>query len=282
MDVSSKVTTPPFVHKAVHIKVKDDEPEESKNMPKNEQEMEEAELSSLMKELSIYDKKKADPDKIIPEDFEKDDDSNGHIDFIHACSNLRARNYKIQECDRLKTKLIAGKIIPAIATTTAAITGIVSLQLYTLYQTNKIEYLRDCYLNLAINSIFMSEPKPAIQMKDKDNDPILLGPVKAIPPNWTVWDKITINKSMTCQELIDYIQEKYGVEVSIITSGNVTIIQTFMPSSKQRLSQKIEDIYNSNAKIKLDEKATHLNLEISGDIGEATALMPLFRYNFKN
>ena len=127
----------------------------------------------------------------------------------------------------------------------------------------------------------MSEPKPAIQMKDKDNDPILLGPVKAIPPNWTVWDKITINKSMTCQELIDYIQEKYGVEVSIITSGNVTIIQTFMPSSKQRLSQKIEDIYNSNAKIKLDEKATHLNLEISGDIGDATALMPLFRYNFK-
>ena len=77
-------------------------------------------------------------------------------------------------------------------------------------------------------------------------------------------------------------QEKYGVEVSIITSGNVTIIQTFMPSSKQRLSQKIEDIYNSNAKIKLDEKATHLNLEISGDIGDATALMPLFRYNFKN
>ena len=281
-DVSSKVTIPAFVPKAVHIKVKDDEPEESKNMPKNEQEMEEAELSSLMKELSIYDKKKADPDKIIPEDFEKDDDSNGHIDFIHACSNLRARNYKIQECDRLKTKLIAGKIIPAIATTTAAITGIVSLQLYTLYQTNKIEYLRDCYLNLAINSIFMSEPKPAIQMKDKDNDPILLGPVKAIPPNWTVWDKITINKSMTCQELIDYIQEKYGVEVSIITSGNVTIIQTFMPSSKQRLSQKIEDIYNSNAKIKLDEKATHLNLEISGDIGDATALMPLFRYNFKN
>ena len=157
-DVSSKVTIPAFVPKAVHIKVKDDEPEESKNMPKNEQEMEEAELSSLMKELSIYDKKKADPDK----DFEKDDDSNGHIDFIHACSNLRARNYKIQECDRLKTKLIAGKIIPAIATTTAAITGIVSLQLYTLYQTNKIEYLRDCYLNLAINSIFMSEPKPAI------------------------------------------------------------------------------------------------------------------------
>ena len=121
-------------------------------------------------------------------------------------------------------------------------------------------------------------------MQDKDNDPILLGPVKAIPPNWTVWDKIVINKSMTCQELIDYVKEKYGVEVSIITAGNVTIIQTFMPSSSKRLNQKIEDVYNNNANpnFKLDENATHLNLEISGDIGEATALMPLFRYNFKN
>ena len=127
----------------------------------------------------------------------------------------------------------------------------------------------------------MIGPKPVIHKKDKDNDPTLLGPVKAIPLNWTVWDKIVINKSMTCQELIDYIQEKYGVEVSIITSGNVTIIQTFMPSNKRRLNQKIEDIYNSSAKIKLDKNAKYLLLEISGDIGDATALMPLFRYNFK-
>ena len=127
----------------------------------------------------------------------------------------------------------------------------------------------------------MSEPKPAIQMKDKDNDPILLGPVKAIPPNWTVWDKITIDKSMTVQELIDYILEKYKVEVSIITAGNVTIIQTFMPSSKAKLNQKIEDIYNKSAKIKLGENDKVLNLEISGDIGDATALMPMFRYVFK-
>lgn len=67
---------------------------------------------------------------ILPADFEKDDDSNFHIDFIHAAANLRARNYEIDECTHQKTKMIAGKIIPAIATTTAMITGCVTAEIY--------------------------------------------------------------------------------------------------------------------------------------------------------
>jgi ubiquitin-activating enzyme E1 len=178
-EVSKKVQVPPFEPIKAKNKIKK---EDEKDIYKKEQEKEEAELSTIIKELSIYDKKNIDPNKLKPRDLEIDDDTSGHIDFIHISANLRAKNYNIKECDKFKTKMMVGNIIPTIVTTASTITGLASLQLYTLYQTNKINFMRDCYLNLGINSIIMSEPKSVIRKKDKENDPILLGPVKAIPP----------------------------------------------------------------------------------------------------
>jgi len=74
---------------------------------------------------------------LVPIEFEKDDNTNYHIQFITACSNLRARNYKIPEADQHKTKGIAGKIIPAMITTTALITGLVGLEIYKVIQGKK-------------------------------------------------------------------------------------------------------------------------------------------------
>lgn len=48
--------------------------------------------------------------RLTPLDFEKDDDTNFHMDFIVAASNLRAANYKIPPADRHKSKLIAGML----------------------------------------------------------------------------------------------------------------------------------------------------------------------------
>ena len=42
--------------------------------------------------------------------------------------NLRAAMYNMEPADRLKTKRIAGRIVPAIATTTAAVAGLVRIK----------------------------------------------------------------------------------------------------------------------------------------------------------
>jgi hypothetical protein len=44
---------------------------------------------------------------VIAEDFEKDDDTNFHVDFLHALTNLRARNYKLDEYEWLQVRLLS-------------------------------------------------------------------------------------------------------------------------------------------------------------------------------
>jgi len=64
-------------------------------------------------------------DKLIkPEEFEKDNDQNFHIDFIYSMANCRSNNYKLDLMDWITVKLKAGRIVPALATTTAAIAGL--------------------------------------------------------------------------------------------------------------------------------------------------------------
>jgi ubiquitin-activating enzyme E1 len=124
-------------------------------------------------------------------EFEKDDDSNGHIDFMTAVANLRARNYKIQEKPRHHIKLIAGKIIPAIATTTAMVVGACGLELYKYILGKDVAKFRNSFMNLALPLWVFSEPLPPIVNKDVEMDPILFCPVKAVPagkiPNFNLF-----------------------------------------------------------------------------------------------
>ena len=203
-------------------------------------EKDEKKCEEIFEELSKIKRDNIDGSKIKPEEFEKDHDENGHIDFIHASSNLRARNYDITECDRPTTKMTAGKIIPTILTTTATVSGHVSLQLYTLLQTHEIKYLRNIFFNLATNYYLFSKPTPPIEIKDKLPEE-KGGPVKAIPQGFNVWDKEVLKGSKTCKELFDYLSKKYDIVIDFLIANGEIIISTLDEKEyNQRIGRKIE------------------------------------------
>lgn len=115
-----------------------------------------AELGALAKSKNCYE----------PVDFEKDDDDNFHIDFITACSNLRAFNYQIGLAPRDQCKMIAGNIIPAIATTTAAVTGLVMLELIKVLLKKPIEKIKSTTFDLGTNTYSVFEASEPNVMKD--------------------------------------------------------------------------------------------------------------------
>jgi len=91
---------------------------------KEEEEPEEAPTESAPALFEEFLKLSADLPQVNFEEFEKDDDKNFHIDFIHAAANLRVANYGLEEMDWITVKLKAGRIVPALVTTTAAISGL--------------------------------------------------------------------------------------------------------------------------------------------------------------
>lgn len=74
--------------------------------------------------------------------------------------NLRALMYSIECVDRLKIKRIAGRIVPAIATTTAAVSGLVTVELLKVLQKRPLESYKNAFLNLALPLLLLSEPGP--------------------------------------------------------------------------------------------------------------------------
>jgi ubiquitin-activating enzyme E1 len=193
-----------------------------------------AELEALIAELEKF--RGIEASTLEPADFEKDDDYNFHIDFITGASNMRASNYSIPFTDFGKAKLVAGKIIPAIATTTAAVTGLVMLELFKMVQKKEIESFRARQIGLAVNTFTSFEPDPPItktsgvkliepeaaSLTPDDFDET--GKVKkssyieerfaAYPDKHSCWDKIIVPSDMTLADLVTYFDTTHHLKLS--------------------------------------------------------------------
>jgi len=230
--------------------------------------------TAVVDEDMDYDEELAKYKKMLPDrkqligmklqdiDFEKDDDTNFHMDFVMAAANLRARNYRIAEKTKHEIKKIAGNIIPAIATTTALVTGLISLEFYKLVQgeTKKIEQYRNSYVNLALPLVTMSEPVPCdettVYKKGKEW-------------NYSLWDVIEIRNGggWTVKDLLDYFDSEWGCDLNMLSYGNAMLYAFYMDAMKlmKRKKMTLKALVEEVCGIKIGAEVKCLNFEVNVD-----------------
>lgn len=150
---------------------------------------------------------------LTPIEYEKD---SWHADFIYACANLRARNYKIKEQTKHFVRGISGKIIPAIATTTAVVSGLSIMELikYVLSkQSDGRDYGTNCHgtpntltnSNCStindISSLYESCPDTSLIKETDENG---ASPAQNPPTNKNAF----LDLAMPFLALVDYVSPK--------------------------------------------------------------------------
>ncbi|KAH0786912.1 ubiquitin-activating emzyme E1 [Histomonas meleagridis] len=231
-----------------------------KEIPKNENEAEEKKEVNdndprIIELITLLQKIDTKGIQLHPEKFEKDDETNHHMDFIASASNLRALNYKIKTNTKLEIKRIAGKIIPAIATTTALVCGFICMEMYKVHNISakKLSDFRSGFINLAISMFSLSEPISS-PMKKFGQTGIEFSPL---------WDTLDISGDITIQTFINKVKADWGVRVMTMTIGKYLIYSSFMSAAKkkERMNKKITEVYEEVNKKPIMSSCRKLRLD---------------------
>lgn len=224
--IISEMVFEPFKPKDSEIKkIKKDVAKMEKKEVNQEEELSETEaLNALDEELKINTDlndiiEKIDLQsslkRIRPEVFEKDVDSNGHVDLIYSLTSLRLQNYKLSEMDWMSVKLKAGRIVPALATTTATIAALQTIEAIKIIKKNKLDEFKNCFLNLAIPTMTLSEPGPVAKFKIHDELTV------------NVWDQWFFSfgekENNTLKHLLEFIESTYKLFVVDVLKDNKPI-----------------------------------------------------------
>uniref|UniRef100_A0A8C2F1J8 Ubiquitin-like modifier-activating enzyme 6 n=1 Tax=Cyprinus carpio TaxID=7962 RepID=A0A8C2F1J8_CYPCA len=193
--------------------------------------------------------------RMTPTFFEKDDDSNGHMDFVASASALRAHMYAIEAADRLQTKRIAGKIIPAIATSTAAVAGLVSLELIKVAGGYGFELFKNCFFNLAIPVMVLTETAQVKRTQIRDDI------------SFSIWDRWTIfgHEDFTLSDFMNAVKEEYGIEPTMVVHGVKMLYVPVMPGHNKRLKLTMHKLIKPSAGRKYVDLTVSFAPEVDGD-----------------
>ncbi len=188
----------------------------------------------IIKKLSLLIKKV---------DFEKDDDSLGHVEWLLTLSNIRNLQYKIEEADLYSTRKIAGNIIPAMITTTALVSGFQILEYIKLIKFYKkgimpnktdIEYYKNRFVNLNTNYIDGITPNKTDVNK--------IGSLEL-----TLWDRLEVDTN-NIEKIMEQVYKLTGKKVDYLMHGNEviydgeTVFKNYVDMTNLNLVSLIEDV----------------------------------------
>jgi len=151
---------------------------------------------------------------------------------------------------RHETKGIAGKIIPAIATTTAVVAGLATLEFLKLFgEHNEIERYRDTFVNLALPFISFSDPiaAPVTEINGK---------------KYTLWDTIKVEKDKTLRAFVDELSNIFGKKVDSVFYGDSIVYASYLGSFDNN-SKKLDTMMS----VLLAENDPKINLHDYQNIG---------------
>ncbi|CAF0935485.1 unnamed protein product [Rotaria sordida] len=169
----------------------------------------------------------------VPIPFEKDDDF--QIDFITTATNLRAHMYGLEPSDRYEIKRIAGRIVPAIGTTTATVSGLIIVELVKLCFSQMkdlpLSVYRNFYINIALPFLIASEPLACTTQKIGKFDV-------------NIWSSFEIkgNPDMTLEGFIKEVERKYDIKPALISEGVKSVYAPWMPKASSQLKRKMDEL----------------------------------------
>ena len=223
-------------------------PDDSKKIAKDDKELKEMTVENKDSQLleKLYFK-----DHFFPQTFEKDDDTNWHVKWMTSASNCRAELYNIETVSEFETKGIAGKIIPAVATTTSTIVGLISIELMKYIMNKKsIDDYKSYFVNLSDNTFIGADPMDARVTKIGNKE-------------FNQWDKLDFkaNEESTINDFINYFNEKLGINIETICYESSIIYSEMLGGDKDdNLISSIQEYTNDTTVqlILMDDKENEI------------------------
>lgn len=222
--------------------------------------------------------------KIEPLKYDKDDDI--MVDIMTHIANHRAELYKIEPADKMDIKILSGRIIPALSTTTTVVAAFVILEIFK-YLSNKKNV--DLNMNLAINEYLIFDCNKPLVYYDGMYSETYAMKVSTKPEQFSTWDRINIDSEndscFTIDSLISILTNDHHIYPEMITFGKKIIYKNTDSENELKKLKLFDIIKDDGNKVKSLKRKSLKGKAIFDmvvyDKNDIPVITPPIIYNYK-